>query len=253
MADNRKGYLDILLIDDDRQLRDLVSAALRSEGHQVIAAGSAEEGLEQLPYFTFEVAFLDHHLPGMEGLVLGEYLRQNNPLMQIALVTGAADERLHRLAASHGILLIEKPFDIEQLLDVVATYERRAAERADAAATSAEPGYALDVAPHLDALTTYFDAPGVPQRIEDLVARKVRFALDNLRFGRTYHELDRVAAYVGLLAAAALGLNLPRQKDGLTLFEHYDALMSDLGKAPAFRPAPPPSAPPGARDDDAPR
>lgn len=251
MPHSHKGYLDILLIDDDPQIRDLVSAALRSEGHQVIAAASAEAGLEQLPYFTFEVAFLDHHLPGMEGLVLGEYLRQNNPLMQIALVTGAADDHLHRLAASHGIHLIEKPFDVEQLLDVVALYERLAAERAAAATTASSPGYALDVAPHVDALAAYFDAPGVPQRIEDLVARKVRFALDNLRFGRTYHELDRVAAYAGLLAAAALGLSLPRQKDGRTLYEHYDALMAELGKAPAFSAAPPPSSEP--RDDAAPR
>ncbi|NIX18602.1 MAG: response regulator, partial [Actinobacteria bacterium] len=55
-----------------------------------------EEGLALLPDWTFQLAFLDHNLPGMEGLLLGEYLRDNNPEMTIALVTGSDEPKLER-------------------------------------------------------------------------------------------------------------------------------------------------------------
>lgn len=234
MDEAQKGYLDILVIDDDPLVREIISVALRDEGHQVVAVESAEHGLEQLPYYTFEVAFLDHHLPGMEGLVLGEYLRANNPRMQIALVTGAADERLKRLASSKGLIVVEKPFEVEQLLDIVEQYQASVRARSEQAVARAAASYEPAVAEQWQALPSFFDTPHVPQRIEELLARKIRLALDNLRFGTEDPDRDRVAAYAGLLAAQVLGVHLPKQKDGHTLFQHYDALMRELACAPAF-------------------
>jgi len=229
-----KGYLDILVIDDDPLVREIIGVALRDEGHQVVAVESAELGLEQLPYYTFEVAFLDHHLPGMEGLVLGEYLRANNPRMQIALVTGASDDRLVRLATSKGITVIDKPFDVDQLIDLVRQYQDKVRTREVDTEARDAPSYDVDVASHWQALPDFFDAPNVPHRLEDLLARKIRLALDNLHFGSADPERDRVAAYAGLLAAQVLGISLPKQKDGRTLFEHYDAQMKASSLAPAF-------------------
>ncbi len=236
MAYGDTGYLTILVIDDDDTLRELVTGALIAEGHQVVAVDSAEEGLAQLPYYTFEVAFLDHHLPGMEGLVLGEYLAHNNPRMEIALVTGSADERLERLTRKEGLQLIHKPFEIEQLLQVVDRARAGAQEQIDSGARQAAGGWQLDLAAHWEALPAYFDAPRVPRRIEELLAWKIRQALDDLRYGSgdADGERHRAAAYSGLLAAQVLGLHLPRHKDGHTLFERYDALMREHGKAPAF-------------------
>jgi len=234
-----KGYLDILVIEDDPALLDLISAVLRADGHQVIAADSAERGLEQLPYFTFEVAFLDHQLPGMEGLVLGEYLRQNNPNMEITLVTGAADDRLRRLAEVHGIQVLAKPFEVDQLLDVVALYLAGEDARESAATVRQTGGIDADLAAHWEALPEAFGAPNVPHRLEELLARRVRQALDNLRFDGPEPARDRVVAYAGLIAAQVLGLHLPRQKDGQTLFAAYDERMRELGRAPAFSVAAP--------------
>src|SRR5215510_14461459 len=90
--------VNILVIDDVSALRGLLVDIITRRGHQAVPAASAEEGLELLPFWTFQVAFIDQKLPGMEGLVLGEYLRRNNPDMTIALVTGEQDTRLPRLA-----------------------------------------------------------------------------------------------------------------------------------------------------------
>ena len=69
------GLLHALVIDDDPDMRALMVDTLHPEGVQVIPAESAEAGLEQLPFFRFDAAFIDHMLPGMEGLVFGENLQ----------------------------------------------------------------------------------------------------------------------------------------------------------------------------------
>ena len=88
--------LNILVIDDEPELRNLFARILNGEQHQVVLAESAEEGLQLLPHWTFHIAFVDHNLPGMEGLVLGEYLRRNNPDMSIVMMTGSEDPRIER-------------------------------------------------------------------------------------------------------------------------------------------------------------
>jgi len=65
--------LTVLVVDDQPPNLRLMEAMLTPRGHQVVTANSAEEGLALLPYYTFQVAFLDHQLPGMEGALLGEY------------------------------------------------------------------------------------------------------------------------------------------------------------------------------------
>ena len=86
--------LNVLVVDDDVAMRELVCNIVTREGHRPFPAESAEAGLQMLPMYTFQVAFLDQRLPGMEGLLLGEYLRTNNPEMLIALVTAEDDRAL---------------------------------------------------------------------------------------------------------------------------------------------------------------
>ena len=228
------GILEVLVIDDDPDLRGLLSQLLLAEGHQVVACESAEQGLEHLPVNVFDVALLDHQLPGMEGLLFGEYLRRNNPDMAIALVTGAGDDRIRRLVADHGIRLIEKPFEPEQIMDFVDAH-RAALDRARKESEArAAPTFAPPVAAHAAGLADYFDIPSVPQRLADRLTQRVRNALAIVRMEGPAAERDRVAAFSGLLAARVLGLDLPRNRAGETLWEEYDRLMQAQGRRPEF-------------------
>src|SRR3954464_9220211 len=91
-----KEPLNILVIDDDADLRQMFERLFNGEQHQVVLAASAEEGLQLLTHWTFHIAFVDQRLPGMDGLVLGEYLRRNNPDMSIVMMTGSGDPRIER-------------------------------------------------------------------------------------------------------------------------------------------------------------
>ena len=131
--------LHVLVIDDDEDVRQLLVEILLPDEHQIFAVGSAEEGLQLLPYHTFHVAFLDQNLPGMEGLVLGEFLQKNNPDMKVALVTGNDDPRLPRLGEKLGIKFIAKPFEVRSILDVIDEYRHATLESTCLLYTSPSP------------------------------------------------------------------------------------------------------------------
>lgn len=237
MAYHDQGFLTVLVVDDDAELRELLGSVIVAAGHQVVLAGSAEAGLEHLPYHTFDVAFVDHRLPGMEGLVLGEYLNRKNPHLEVVLMTGDPDPRLHRVAEAAGLVLLAKPFDItvlEELLERAIERDLARAEAQTPAVADPSAGGPVDLAPHFFALARAFAAPSVPARIGNLVSRRTREALEQIRYRDQFDERARAIAYSGIIAAEVLGIRLPKTKSGATMADWYDALMVESGRPRAF-------------------
>ena len=222
-----------LVVDDDGDMRALIAGVLLDRGHLAVTAASAEEAMANLPHFTFQVAYLDHNLPGMEGMVLGEWLRRHNPFMEIALVTGNPDERLRRLCAEHDLELIAKPFDVSELLQLPARYVERAVERHDEQ-SEATQWYDPPIRDFWEELEPAFDLPSIPSRIEERLERRINDALANIRSVSRYTERERVVALSGLLAARVLGIRLARGRDGKTLYEEYDDVMLARGRRKEF-------------------
>jgi CheY-like chemotaxis protein len=227
-----EGTLHILVIDDDEGMRHLLFELLAPLGHQIIMARSAEEGLAQLPYYTFDAAFLDHNLPGMEGLVLGEYLKKNNPDLKIALVTGDTSPRLERLCREYDITFIGKPFERSEVVSVVEEAEREAVLEHVAAEQALSPSPAISE--YFEALPDIFALPSLPQRIQDQLGWHIQEALTRMRLHGP-SEGDRVIAYSALLSARVLGVRLSKMRQGKTLWEEYDDLVESWGCKPSFR------------------
>lgn len=245
MAARDEGQLNVLVIDDDDALRQFLVEIVTQKGHQVVAAPSAEEGLKHLPVWTFQVALLDQNLPGLEGLVLGEYLRRNNPDMTIALVTGEDDPRLEKRTRDLAITFVPKPFRPQDIWHVLDEYSAGAEERDERRRRREDADYEPPIARYSEDLLGAFDVPGVPARIADKIVSVVKRALNDLRAVRRYNERDRVVALSGLLTARVLGLELPLASNGRTLFDEYDDIMRARGRRPEFtnsrsRPPPPP-------------
>lgn len=226
--------LNVLVIDDDPATRQLLVDIVTREEHQVLSAASAEEGLELLPIWTFQVAFIDQHLPGMDGIVLGEYLRRNNPEMTIAIVTGDGDARVERRSRDLALRYISKPFLVEDILEVVDSWINASRERERISSIRGGIDYAPPISTYVQDLPDCFAMPNVPARIEDRLVTTIRRCLNDLKSARRYTERDRVVALSGLLTAQVLGISLPKNSGGATLFEEYDQIMKDRGKATAF-------------------
>lgn len=80
----------ILVVDDEKQLRELFKEAFSRAGYEVQTAGSAEEALEIVQKTPFWVLFLDLNLPGMNGIDLCRQIRKDFPMAILYAVTGYA-------------------------------------------------------------------------------------------------------------------------------------------------------------------
>lgn len=68
----------ILLVDDDRDLREALMVALEQAGHEVTAYGNAERAIEKLPELQYDMVVTDLMLPGIDGAEFCRLLRRDH-------------------------------------------------------------------------------------------------------------------------------------------------------------------------------
>lgn len=117
------GAVRILVVDDNRQARELIKSVLASMGAQDIRyAMTAHDAFEQLRQEQIDLVILDQNLgAGGEGLALARRIRQDptspNPFVAILMLTGHADVALVRAARDAGVNeFLAKPFNVAGLL-----------------------------------------------------------------------------------------------------------------------------------------
>lgn len=117
---------DILLVDDDGEIRRLVAKLLREEGHRVTTAGSAAEMREALARRKPDLVLLDVMLPGTDGLTLCRELRATTDLA-IVMLTAKGDELDRIIGLEMGADdYLAKPFHPRELLARIRAVLRRA-------------------------------------------------------------------------------------------------------------------------------
>jgi len=226
--------LNVLIIEDEPDMRRLLVDLVSRGDHVPVPAESAEEGLALLPNWTFQLAFLDHNLPGMEGLLLGEYLRDNNPEMTIALVTGSDEPKLERRTRDLKIEFVPKPFDLEDIDRIIQTCVADLQAKDEQRKHRADEDFHPPIARHAEELPEIYGIPNVPSRIKRRLEETIKRALMDLRSRARYSERQRVVALSGLLTARVLDMDLPRTSDGRTLYVEYDRCMKEHGRRTEF-------------------
>jgi len=110
----------VLVVDDDDGTRKLLSAVLLGRGLVVDEAGDGEEALALIESQPYGVIVLDLLMPVIDGFAVVEKLSALTPRPVVLVVTGAAHNVVDQLDAAtvHGI--IRKPFDAEEIANVVA-------------------------------------------------------------------------------------------------------------------------------------
>ncbi len=110
----------VLIVDDDQQVIDLLTAILEGEEITVASATTAAEGITKLESSSFHAVFLDLIMPGGSGVELLKAVEQNGMKTPVVLITGAADTALINEAMEHGpITLIRKPVRVKQVRQVL--------------------------------------------------------------------------------------------------------------------------------------
>lgn len=107
----------ILVVDDDRRIRELLATYLKTNGFMVTAVSNAGEARSALHGLTFDVVILDIMMPGENGLSLATSLRaqgNNVPILMLSARSDSSDRILGLTTGSDDYL--GKPFEPEELL-----------------------------------------------------------------------------------------------------------------------------------------
>ena len=110
----------ILVVDDEPGVRSSLSGVLRDEGLEVEAVASGEECLERTTRATYDVIVLDVWLPGVDGLVTLQRLRERKVDSQVVMISGHGNiESAVRAIKMGAFDFVEKPLSLEKTVLVV--------------------------------------------------------------------------------------------------------------------------------------
>ena len=114
--------LDILIVDDERDIRDLVAGVLSDEGYECRTAGDSSSALTQVDERRPSLVLLDVWLHGspMDGLEVLDEIKKREPDLPVIVFSGHGNIDTAVSAVSRGAVdFIEKPFEAERLLHLV--------------------------------------------------------------------------------------------------------------------------------------
>jgi two-component system nitrogen regulation response regulator GlnG len=111
----------LLLIDDEEDVRYSLQRILASEGIEMAAAGSGEEGLKVIPKFKPDLVLMDIRMTGMTGLETLRKIRETNPKLLVIMMTAYGTTQMAIEAMKLGAFdYLLKPFDIPKLKELIA-------------------------------------------------------------------------------------------------------------------------------------
>jgi CheY-like chemotaxis protein len=119
--ETKSQLVRILHVDDDPDIRLLISASLRDFGYFVATAGSVAEALQLAKGLKFNLCILDVRLPDGTGIELCQQLHKLQPSVPVIYYSAYADEDEQRTALSVcGEAYLKKPVSSEYLEQTIA-------------------------------------------------------------------------------------------------------------------------------------
>ena len=121
---------DILIIDDERDIRELISEILIDEGYKTRLAGTSDAAMRLIADERPAMLILDIWLKdsAMDGIDILKSVKSNYPDIPVVIISGHGNIEIAVAAIKQGAFdFIEKPFNIDQLIVVI----RRAMEVAN--------------------------------------------------------------------------------------------------------------------------
>ena len=111
----------ILHVDDDPDIRLLISASLQEFGYVVATAGTNAEALELAKQFRFDLSILDVRLPDGSGIELCQKIKQLQPTAPAVYYSAyASDEEQEEALSVAGDAYLKKPVSAEKLQQTIS-------------------------------------------------------------------------------------------------------------------------------------
>ena len=111
---------NVLVVDDDRELRFIFSVRLIRAGYKVYVATNGLEALEQMEKHQVDVVLTDYRMPKMDGFEFLSVCRVKWPEIPVVIFSGEQDDMPHEAMDRGAFAWVRKGSDFTMLLEVLA-------------------------------------------------------------------------------------------------------------------------------------
>ncbi|HWU96578.1 MAG TPA: response regulator, partial [Sphingomonas sp.] len=149
--------LDILVVDDERDIRELVAGVLEDEGYATRGAANSDEALEAIAERRPSLVLLDVWLHGsrLDGLEILDEIKRRDPSIPVLVISGHGNLDTAVAAIRRGASdFIEKPFEAERLLFLVERATETERLKREVASLRASAGREEDLTGQSGAINT---------------------------------------------------------------------------------------------------
>ena len=118
----------LMLIEDEREQREVLTLMFEAEGYSVLAAETAEIAIELLGRALPDIIISDVKLPGMDGFSLYDHVRSKPAMKEIPFmfITGYNDPlSISRVMKLGPVAYVTKPYNLEDLMTMIRANIRR--------------------------------------------------------------------------------------------------------------------------------
>jgi DNA-binding response OmpR family regulator len=115
----------ILIVDDDRDIREILAEGLKDDGYEVTLAKSSLEALSLIPFQSFDVIVTDWQLPLRDGLSLIRTVKEVSPKTPVILISAYGDDELRKRVEESGATYLQKPFSLKLFKDLIMSLVSR--------------------------------------------------------------------------------------------------------------------------------
>jgi len=110
----------ILVVDDDKNQRNMLAFALRDRGYEVAAVDSGAQALELAKGKVFDAAVCDIMMPGVNGVDTLKQLKALQPRLPVIMATAYATNALASASMKNGAFgYIAKPYELKELFAIL--------------------------------------------------------------------------------------------------------------------------------------
>ena len=111
--------IKVLVADDEEIIRNLFTDVLQDEGYNVTTANNGLKAQEIAKTTFFDIAFVDVHMPVMNGVQALRALKEISPKTAIVMMDSFPDLLLEEAEREGVVTCIHKPFDIKEVIAVI--------------------------------------------------------------------------------------------------------------------------------------
>jgi len=109
----------LLIVDDDPEMRSLLSEELEEEGYRVTVAKNGLDVLSDIPFTSYDLIITDWKLPLRNGIQILKSVQEIHPGIPVILITAFGDAKIRRKVEKAGGIYLQKPFSMEAFKHMV--------------------------------------------------------------------------------------------------------------------------------------